>query len=194
MKDNNKNYDEVNKYDFYKKYYMHYGIGTRFEDFVEISKEEYYELNKKINNSAKAMIKTFATYAVGFYKNDETYVIQSVDKDVYYCLYKSQKYEKNKRKHEMERHLDRFFKQEYINNIESDCNIEDDVISQIEEKRIKEFLKEVLSEKQNDRFYKNKFENIPLVVIAVEEGSTPDAIRDSVNKAKKQIIKNLKKL
>lgn len=194
MKDNNKNYDEVNKYDFYKKYYMHYGIGTRFEDFVEISKGEYYELNKKINNSTKAMIKTFATYAVGFYKNDETYVIQSVDKDVYYCLYKSQRYEKNKRKHERERHLDRFLKQEYINNIESDCNLEDDVLNQIEEKRIKEFLKEILSEKQNDRFYKNKFENIPLVVIAVEEGSTPDAIRDSVNKAKKQIIKNLKKL
>lgn len=190
----NKNYDEANKYDFYKKYYMHYGIGTKFEDFVEISKKEYCELNKKINNFAKAMIKTFATYAVGFYKNDETYVIQSVDKDVFYCLYKSQKYEKNKRKHERERHLDCFFKQEYINDIESDCNLEDDVLSQIEEKRIKEFLKEILSEKQNDRFYKNKFENIPLVVIAVEEGSTPDAIRDSVNKAKKQIRKNLKNL
>ena len=37
-------------------------------------------------------------------------------------------------------------------------------------------------------------QDIPLVVIALEEGSTPDAVRDSVNKAKKQIKKNLKNL
>ena len=48
--------------------------------------------------------------------------------------------------------------------------------------------------KQNERFYKNKCQDIPLVVIALEEGSTPDAVRDSVNKAKKQIKKNLKNL
>ena len=188
------NYDQANKYDFYTKYYMHYAIGTRFENCVKISKKEYNDLIQKLNNSKDSMIKVFATYAVGFHKDPETYVIQAVDEEVYYCLYKSQKYEKNKRRHERERHLDCFFKQEDIDNIASKCNLENEVLRKIEEKREKTFLKETLSEKQNDRFYKNKIEKIPLVVIAIEEGSTPDAIRDSVNKAKKQIRNNLKKL
>ncbi len=188
------NYDEANKYDFYVKYYMNFAIGTKYEDCVEITKQDYDDLIKKINNTKKAMIKVFATYTVGFYKNPETYVLQAVDKDVYYCLYKSQRYEKNKRRHERERHLDRFFRQEDIDNIQSKNNLENDVLREIEEKQIRAFLKETLSEKQNDRFYKNKMQDIPLVVIAIEEGSTPDAIRDSVNKAKKQIKNNLKKL
>lgn len=188
------NYDEANKYDFYVKYYMNFAIGTKYEDCVEITKQDYDDLIKKINNTKKAMIKVFATYTVGFYKNPETYVLQAVDKDVYYCLYKSQRYEKNKRRHERERHLDRFFRQEDIDNIQSKNNLENDVLREIEEKQIRAFLKETLSEKQNNRFYKNKMQDIPLVVIAIEEGSTPDAIRDSVNKAKKQIRNNLKKL
>lgn len=188
------NYDEANKYDFYVKYYMNFAIGTKYEDCVEITKQDYDDFIKKINNTKKAMIKVFATYTVGFYKNPETYVLQAVDKDVYYCLYKSQRYEKNKRRHERERHLDRFFRQEDIDNIQSKSNLENDVLREIEEKQIRAFLKETLSEKQNDRFYKNKMQDIPLVVIAIEEGSTPDAIRDSVNKAKKQIRNNLKKL
>lgn len=187
-------YDEANKYDFYVKYYMNFAIGTKYEDCVEITKQDYDDLIKKINNTKKSMIKVFATYTVGFYKNPETYVLQAVNKDVYYCLYKSQRYEKNKRRHERERHLDRFFRQEDIDNIQSKNNLENDVLREIEEKRIRAFLKETLSEKQNDRFYKNKMQDIPLVVIAIEEGSTPDAIRDSVNKAKKQIRNNFKKL
>jgi len=194
MKGNNKNYDEINKYDFYTKYYMQFGIGTKFENCVEISKKEYNDLIKKINNSKNAMIRVFATYTVGFYKSPETYVLQAVDEDVYYCLYKSQRYEKNKRRHERERHLDRFFKQADINNIASEDNLEKQVLRKIEEKRVRNFLKSTLSKKQNDRFYRNKIEDIPLVVIAVEEGTTPDAIRDSVNKAKKQNKKNLKNL
>lgn len=194
MKGNNKNYDEINKYDFYIKYYMQFGINTKFENCVEISKKEYNDLRKKLNNAKNNTIKVFATYTVGFYKNPETYVLQAVDEEVYYCLYNSQRYEKNKQRHERQRHLDRFFKQEDINNIESKDNIENDVLMKLDEKRIKSFLKETLTEKQRKRFYKNKILEIPLVVIALQEGATPDAIRDSVNKAKKQIRKNLKNL
>ena len=50
MKGNNKSYDEINKYDFKVHYYMHYAIGTKFEGRVEITKSEYNELIKKINN------------------------------------------------------------------------------------------------------------------------------------------------
>lgn len=189
-----KTYDEANRYDFFAKYYMQIGIGTKFENCIELNKREYDEVIKNTNILRNDMINVFATYTVGFYKNPETYVLQAVDKDVYYCLYKSQRYEKNKRRHERERHLDRFFKQEDINNIASEANLENEVLRRIEEKRVKKFLKETLSDKQNNRFYKNKIEDIPLVVIALEEGSTPDAIRDSVNKAKKQIRKNLKNL
>lgn len=194
MKGNIKNYDEINRYDFYIKYYMQFAIGTQFEDCVEITKKEYIDLRKKLNNSKEAMIKVFATYTVGFFKNPETYVLQAVNKDVYYCLLNSQNYESNKRRHELERHLDRFFKQEDINKLVSNNNIENEVLREIEEKRVREFLNKTLSGKQNERFYKNKFQDIPLVVIALEEGSTPDAVRDSVNKAKKQIKKNLKNL
>lgn len=188
------NYDEINKYDFYKKYYLHYAIGTKFEDYIKITKDEYYELRQKLNNSKKAMVEVFITYAVGFYKEEGTYIIKNVDKDVFYCLYDSQRYEKNKRKHEKERHLDTYFEQENINNIKDSYSIEDIILNKHDEERIEKFLKEILSEKQKSRFYKNKLKKIPLVVIAVEEGTTPDAIRDSVNKAKKQIKKNLKNL
>ena len=194
MEKNGKSYDEINKYDFYDKYYLHLAIGTKFEDCIEITKEDYNNLKDKLNNSKKAMVRVFATYTVGFYKNPETYVLQTVDKDVFYCLYKSQRYEKNKRRHELERYLDRFFKQENIDKIASKTNLENEVLKEIEEKRVKAFLREILSKKQNDRFYKNKMQDIPLVVIAIEEGSTPDAIRDSVNKAKKRIERNLKNL
>ena len=194
MKENIKNYDEINRYDFYVKYYMQFAIGTQFEDCVEITKREYIDLRKKINNTKETMIKVFATYTVGFFKTPETYVLQAVNKDVYYCLLKSQNYESNKRRHERERNLDSFFKQEDINNLASSSNIENEILIGIEEKRVKDFLNKTLSKKQNERFYKNKFQDIPLVVIALEEGSTPDAVRDSVNKAKKQIKKNLKNL
>ena len=58
--------DEANKYDFYVKYYMNFAIGTKYEDCVEITKQDYDDLIKKINNTKKAMIKVFATYTVGF--------------------------------------------------------------------------------------------------------------------------------
>ena len=161
---------------------------------LKLPKREYIDLRKKLNNSKEAMIKVFATYTVGFFKNPETYVLQAVNNDVYYCLLNSQNYESNKRRHELERHLDRFFKQEDINKLASNNNIENEVLREIEEKKEYEnFLNKTLSGKQNERFYKNKFQDIPLVVIALEEGSTPDAVRDSVNKAKKQIKKKFKK-
>lgn len=190
----NETYDEANKYDFYAKYYMNFAVGTKFEDCVEITKDEYKELKDKLNDSKEAMIRVFATYTIGFYKDSDTYMLQSVDKDVYYCLYRSQRYEKNKRRNENFRYLNNFFNQDDINNIASNNNLEDEVMRNIEERRIKTFLSEILSEKQNERFYKNKMMDIPLVIIALEEHSTPDAVRDSVNKAKKQIRKNLKKL
>ena len=43
-----KNYDERNEYDFYIKYFLHLAIGTKYEDCIEISKQEYKELKKVI--------------------------------------------------------------------------------------------------------------------------------------------------
>lgn len=193
-----KNYDERNEYDFYIKYYLRFAIGTKYEDCIEIRKQEYKELKKVLRKSKKAMVEVFNTYAVGFYQDSETYVIKDVDKDVYYCLFNSQRYEKNKRRNEKNRHLNAFFKQEDFDNLPSYNNLENDVFRIIEDEEIKKFLNSVLSKKQSERFYKNKIENIPLVVIAIQEKSTPDAIRDSVNKAKRKIknsreLKNFKK-
>jgi len=188
-----KDYDEINKYDFYKKYYLHYAIGTKFEDYIKITKDEYYELKQKLNNSKEAMVEVFITYAVGFYKEEGTYIIKDVNKDVFYCLYDSQRYERNKRKHEKERHLDAYFEQENINNLISESNVENFIIEKIENENLKEYLDSILSEKQSRRFYKNKIEKLPLIVIAVEEGKDVAAVKRSVDRAIIKILKKYKK-
>ena len=52
MEKNKKNYDEINKYDFYDKYYLHLAIGTKFEDCIEITKEDI-KVNTKITKKGK---------------------------------------------------------------------------------------------------------------------------------------------
>ena len=189
MKGNIKNYDEINRYDFYVKYYMQFAIGTKFEDCIEITKREYIDLRKKINNFKEAMIKVFATYTVGFFKNQETYVLQAVNKDVYYCLLKSQNYESNKRRHELERHLDRFFKQEDINKIASSDNVENIVLEEFDREEIKKRLNSILTKKQIERLYKNLILEISLVEIAKEEGTDAAAIYRCIERAIDRITK-----
>lgn len=189
MKGNIKNYDEINRYDFYVKYYMQFAIGTKFEDCIEITKREYIDLRKKINNFKEAMIKVFATYTVGFFKNQETYVLQAVNKDVYYCLLKSQNYESNKRRHELERHLDRFFMQEDINKIASSDNVENIVLEEFDREEIKKRLNSILTKKQIERLYKNLILEISLVEIAKEEGTDAAAIYRCIERAIDRITK-----
>lgn len=193
MKEKNKNYDEINKYDFYAKYYMHYTIGTRFEDCVEINEQEYRKLKHKLNNSKDAMVKVFATYTVGFYQSEDTYVLKAVDKDVFYCLYNSQRYEKNKVRHERERYLHRAYNSENIEEIPSKNFTENEALKDINNKDVRAFLDSILTEKQSKRFYKNIMEEIPIVVIAVSENAHPSSVRESIESAKKIVEKNLKK-
>ena len=193
MKENNKSYDEINKYDFKVHYYMHYAIGTKFEGKVEITKSEYNDLIKKINNSSNAMIRVFKTYTVGFFKNPKTYVTQEVDKKVFDCLYSSQRYEKNKRINENRRHIDTYFEQENLENIACKDSLENEVIGRIEKEDIKKFLDATLFEKQSDRFFQNIIDSIPIVVIAVQEGADPSSVRKSIERAKKTLSKKYKK-
>lgn len=193
MKGNNKSYDEINKYDFRVHYYMHYAIGTKFEGKVEITKSEYNDLIKKINNSSNAMIRVYKTYTVGFFKNPKTYVTQEVDKKVFDCLYSSQRYEKNKRINENRRHIDTYFEQENLENIASKDSLENEVIGRIEKEDIKKFLDATLFEKQSDRFFQNIIDSIPIVVIAVQEGADPSSVRESIERAKKTLSKKYKK-
>ena len=193
MKGNNKSYDEINKYDFKVHYFMHYAIGTKFEGRVEITKSEYNELIKKINNSSGAMIRVYKTYTVGFYKTPKTYVTQEVDKKVFDCLYSSQRYERNKVKHERERHLNTFFKQEDISKLISEDNVESTILNKIEDENLKAYLNSMLSEIQSRRFYKNKIEELPLIVIAFEEGKDVAAVKRSVDRAVRNILEEYKK-
>ena len=193
MKGNNKSYDEINKYDFKVHYYMHYAIGTKFEGRVEITKSEYNELIKKINNSSDAKIRAYKTYTVGFYKTPKTYVTQEVDKKVFDCLYSSQRYERNKVKHERERHLNTFFKQEDISKLISEDNVESTILNKIEDENLRVYLNSILSEIQSRRFYKNKIEELPLIVIAFEEGKDVAAVKRSVDRAVRNILEEHKK-
>lgn len=186
-----KSYDELNKYDFIVKYYLHFAIGTKFEDFVEITKEEYKDLKNKLNNSKDAMIEVFATYSVGFYKAPETYVVQTVDKDVYYCLFKSQRYEKNKRKHEGDRYLDKYFNQENVDKIPSKNNVENEVLEKIDDLELQNKLDALLTKSQKERLCKNILLDYSLVEIAKEEGTDAAAIYRTIERAIKRLIKNL---
>lgn len=193
MKEKNKSYDAINKYNFRVHYYMHYAIGTKFEGKVEITKQEYNDLIKKLNNSSNAMIKVYKTYTVGFYKNPKTYVTQEVDKKVFDCLYSSQRYEKNKKSNENRRHIDTYFKQEDFVHIPSKDSIEDEILNKVEKEEIKKFLDSSLYEKQSNRFFQNIIDNIPIVVIALQDGAAPSSVRESIERAKKTLSKKYKK-
>ena len=193
MKEKNKSYDAINKYNFRVHYYMHYAIGTKFEGKVEITKQEYNDLIKKLNNSSNAMIKVYKTYTVGFYKNPKTYVTQEVDKKVFDCLYSSQRYEKNKKSNENRRHIDTYFKQEDFVHIPSQDSIEDEILNKVEKEEIKKFLDSSLYEKQSNRFFQNIIDNVPIVVIALQDGAAPSSVRESIERAKKTLSKKYKK-
>ena len=185
-----KNYDERNEYDFYIKYFLHFAIGTKYEDCIEITKQEYKELKKVLRKSTKAMVEVFATYAVGFYQDAETYVVKEVDKDVYYCLFNSQRYERNKRRHELERHIDRYFKQDNIKNLADMENVENKVIKQMESELIRNKLKLILTKKQIERLYKKFVLGFSLSEMAQTENTDAAAILRSIERAIKNILKN----
>lgn len=189
----NKNYEEKNKYNFKIHYYKCYAKGTKFEKSIEISKKEYFDLSKKLKELNNAMIKIYKTYTVGFYKSPSTYVIQEVDKQVYECLYNSQRYERNKKSNESRRHLDDYFEQDDFKKMPSKDNVEDEVLNKIEKEDIKNFLDSILFEKQSDRFFQNIIDGIPIVVIAIKENADPSSVRESIERAKKTILKKSKK-
>ena len=189
----NKTYDEANKYDFYTKRFLQYGIGTEYEGFVELNKRQYKKIYERLKNNPDADLKLFKTYSVGFYEKSGTYIIQDVDKSVFQCLFETQRYEKNKIKHERERHLNTFFKQEDINNLISEDNVESAILNKIEDENLKKYLNSILSEKQSRRFYKNKIEELPLIVIAFEEGKDVAAVKRSVDRAVRKILEEYKK-
>ena len=189
----NKTYDEVNRYDFYIRRFLQYGIGKQYEGIVEINKMQYEKIHNNLISNREADIKLFKTYSVGFYEKLGTYVIQDVEKEVFECLYKSQRYEKNKIKHERERHLDVYFNQIDIVNLKSDDNIEAFILDKIEDENLREYLDSILSKKQSIRFYKNKIELLPLIKIALEEGKNVSAIKRCVDRATKKILNDYKK-
>jgi len=189
----NRKYEEKNNYNFKIHYYKCYANGTKFEKRIEISRKEYLDLSKKLKELDNAMIRIYKTYTVGFYKNPSTYVIQEVDKQVYECLYNSQRYERNKKSNESRRHLDDYFEQDDFIKMPSKDNVEDEVLNKIEKENIKKFLDSILFEKQSNRFFQNIIDGIPIVVIAVKENADPSSVRESIERAKKTILKKSKK-
>lgn len=188
-----KNYEEINRYEFRVHYFMQYAVGTKYERSVEISKNEYNEFVRKLNNSKNNMIRFYKTYTVGFYSKPGTYVTQEVDKEVFDCLYKSQRYEKNKRNNEKRRYLDTYFDQNEFLNMQSKDDVENEVIERLDKEKVKSFLDSTLYEKQSNRFYKNKIEGIPIIVIAIQENTDPSSVRESIERAKRTLAKNYKK-
>lgn len=188
-----KTYDEANRYDFYVKRFLQYGIGTNYGGFVKLTKKQYDEIDEKLKNNSDVDLKLFKTYSVGFYKRNGTYVIQDVDKNVFECLFNTQRYEKNKVKHERDRYLNIYFKQEDIKNLISEGNVEETTLNKIESENLRIYLDSILSQKQSKRFYQNKIEEVPLIVIAVEEGKDVAAVKRSVDRAVKKIKEEYRK-
>ena len=187
-----KSYDQLNNYDFIIRYFMKIGIDTDYEECIEITKKIFEELNDKGKLLQESKIEIFKKYYVGFYKDETSYVTQEVVKEVYECLKKTQDYERNKVKHERERHIDTYFNQNRIKYIPSGEDYEEIILDIINENEIKRYLDTILNKKQSRRFFKHKIKDIPLVAIANEERTDAGSISKSVIRAKKKILKNLK--
>lgn len=70
---------------------------------------------------------------------------------------------------------------------------ENEALKNINNKDVIAFLDSILTEKQSKRFYQNIMEDIPIVVIAVNENAHPSSVRESIESAKKIVEKNLNK-
>ena len=184
-----KSYDQLNNYDFIIRYFMKICVNTKYEDSIEITEDIFLNLESRKEEIHYSNIEIYKKYYVGFYKNSTSYITQEVMQEVYFCLKETQNYEKNKVKHERERHIDVYFEQERLNKIPSKINYEEKALDKVVEQEIKEFLESKLNKKQCRRFYRNKIKDIPLVVIAKEENTDPASICKSVMRAKKKIKK-----
>lgn len=188
-----KDYDELNKYDFIVKYYLKFLIDSKIEDFIEITQEEYENLENKLKEIPDSNIKIFKTYAVGFYKNPECYVEQVVDKEVFDCLQKSQIYEKNKTKHERDRYLTNYNLENDMDALPDKQNMEKTILDKISYEELLDFARTIFFEKQYDRFYKHLVLEIPITVIAsLDDVSIPSAW-ESIERAIETFKKNYKK-
>ena len=185
-----KSYDELNKYDFSIKYYLKFSINDNLDDCIEITEEEYMNLKDKINKKRNPNIDVEKNYIVGFYKNPECYVEQVVDKDVYDCLQKSQKYEKNKAKHERDRYLTMSNKQNDMDIIASKENVEKKVLDKMSYEELLDLAESVFYEKQFKRFYDHIILEIPITVIATNDDVSIPSAWESIDRA----ITTLKKI
>ena len=193
MKEDIKSYDELNKYDFIVKYYLKFLINSKIEDFIEITKAEYENLEEKLERESDSNIKIFKTYTVGFYKNPECYVEQVVDKDVFECLQTSQIYEKNKAKHERDRYLTNCNEDNDVDTIADKENQEKTILDKISYEELLEFAKSIFAEKQYDRFYKHLILEIPITVIASLEDVSIPAVWESIDRAIETFKNNYEK-
>ena len=188
-----KSYDELNKYDFIIKYYLKFLINSKIEDFIEITQNEYEDLESKLEKEPDSNIKIFKTYTVGFYKSPECYVEQVVDKDVFECLQTSQIYEKNKVKHERDRYLTNCNEDNDVDIIPDKENLEKTILDKVSYEELLEFAKSIFAEKQYDRFYKHLVLEIPFTVIASLEDVTIPAVWESIDRAIETFKSNYEK-
>lgn len=185
-----KNYDELNKYDFIVKYYIKFMMNKNVEDCIEITSEEYENLENKLKKMPDSNIKIFKTYLVGFYTNPECYIEQVVDKDVFDCLQKSQIYEKNKAKHERDRYLTNYNSTNDIDAIPDKESFEKKIIDKISYQELLDFARTIFFEKQYDRFYKHLILEIPITLIAKSDNAAITSVWESITRAIETFKKN----
>lgn len=185
-----KNYDELNKYDFIVKYYIKFMMNKNVEDCVEITSEEYESLESKLKKMPDSNIKIFKTYLVGFYTNPECYIEQVVDKDVFDCLQKSQIYEKNKTKHERDRYLTNYNSTNDIDAIPDKESLEKKIIDKISYQELLDFARTIFFEKQYERFYKHLILEIPITLIAKSDNAAITSVWESITRAIETLKKN----
>ena len=189
----NYNYDNENKYKFRIKYFMEYAIGSKYENKIEINKQEYNEMKKEIEEQKTNIIKLFKTYNVGFYNIEGNFEEQEVTKEVFECLLSSQRKEYHRKSNESRRHLDTYFEQDDLDKLPDLNNMEDMIIENLTKDDLIKIIKTILQEKPSDRFIKYVFEDLPMLVIAVKDNVSLTAIFNCIERAKKQLRKNFKK-
>lgn len=184
-------------YEFKDKYFLKLGIGTKFEEIHSIDEDSYKELNKWLNNSDKAMIKTFKKNFICFENDGIKIEIENDGSEWAIFLENYQNKEIRKIKNEYSRHRNLDFEKKSldIDKLEfqrlDEVLIEDFVTQKIYMDNIEKIMEDILTLKEFKRI-KNYLSGKTISEIAKSEGTSVQCIYQSLNNSFKKLKKNKK--
>ncbi|MBQ9298256.1 MAG: hypothetical protein IJ223_04430 [Clostridia bacterium] len=181
-------------YEFKEKYYLKLGIGTEFEEIHEITKEIFNRLNEYLNNSEKAMIRTYKKRFISFINDGIETEIEDNGQDWALFLNECQNKEIKKIENEYYRHRNKKF--EKLGNTIDEAIFQDMDIRPVEKIAIEKIYIEDLEKTIKKLLTKKEYRRLTYFMdymseaeIARKEGVS----RQCINQSLKNISNKLKK-